>query len=156
LEQALASNPHVALQTIARTAPPAAGDYDVVVCDECPSLPSEAGGVLWVRSLATSDQQSASARGADRRATARSAPLVVAETGHPIARALDLDEASAVIAGDAAIPAGAAVIVRAAAQPAVVAYDEGGRRVVDLRVALRDSTLPLSVGFPILVANAAE
>src|SRR5262249_16509689 len=41
-------------------------------------------------------------------------------------------------------------------RPAVVAYEQDGRRVVDVRIDRGDASLPLSIGFPVLVANAVE
>jgi hypothetical protein len=143
LEQALVSNPDVRLETTAPAAPASSRDYDVVVCDECNAVLSETGGVLWLRSSDASSSDPA-------------LPLVVAQSGHAVARSLELSGVSAAVMSNAAVPAGAAVVVRAGGRPAVVAYEQAGRRIVDVRIALRGSDLPLSVGFPVLVANATD
>src|SRR5207248_11092695 len=83
-------------------------------------------------------------------------PLTVGETGHPVARALDVADVSAVAVPATQLPRDATVIGRAGAAPAIVASEQDGRRVVDVYLQLRGSTLPFSVGFPVLMANATD
>ncbi len=144
LEKALAANPHVRLEVAGRSpsSPSPASPYDVIVCDSCP-VASEAGpGMLIV------------VRGASGRGPA--APLSLGVTAHPLLRALEVGDGHVAPLAVTAVPADADVILRVGDAPAVVAYERLGQRVVELRVDLASSELPLLTAFPVLVANAID
>ena len=120
--------------------------HDVHVCEDCSELPPGEAAVLFIP-------------GASRR-RADAALMTVSAPNHPIARALDPTGIRAVLvaraAGDAASGDDSIVIARISGQPAVLAYELSGRRVVELRLDVTDPSLAVSTAFPILMANAIE
>lgn len=144
LEKALAANPHVQLEVAAPSpsSPIAASEYDVVVCDTCPPASDVGPGMLMV------------VPGAPGRGPL--APLSLGEAEHPLLASVDVGDGQVAPIAAGAVSAGADVILRVGDAPAVVAYERRGQRVVEVRVDLAASDLPLMTAFPVLVANAID
>jgi hypothetical protein len=137
LEKALSTHPDVEL------APKnAASPYDLVVCDGCQSLPSGGQGVLFI----------------PQRPPVRPEPIALtsASLDHALAQELDIDGINAVMLASQQLPEGSTVVARGGSVPAIVAYETGSRRIVELRVDPDAGALPLSTAFPVLIANAVE
>jgi hypothetical protein len=138
LEQALRTRPGVTV--VAGPVP----DADVVVCAGCAaaSLAAPPGAGVLVVPPPGARPAAAAPLSADATAAAlRTSPT------------LDGVEAAAI---DGPEPAPGAVVARAGRRPAIVAYETGGRRVVELRLDLTRSPLVLSPAFPILIADALD
>jgi len=137
LEKALAVNPSVSLMRAADARHEIAPDVDVVVCDRCETLPAAGRAVLMIPALRPADP----------------APLTVSLPEHPIAGAVAPVGALASAGGGAEVPQDAAIVLRAGSQPAIIAYERDGRRVVEWRLDLDDGTFTMSTAFPILLDN---
>jgi hypothetical protein len=149
LEKALSVNPglvveRISLEALAATsrASPASSAYDVLVCEGCTSLPVVKAGVLFIPA-------------SKARARAPSV-LSVTQPGHPVANGLDLSGLSALAIGSNSSEDNAEVIARAGEHPALLAYEENDRRIVEVRVDPTNGDLPLSPAFPLLIANAID
>jgi hypothetical protein len=122
----------------------ASATYDVVVCDRCAEVgaPAQSANVLAVPPAEA--------------ATHPPARVVLADHGHPVARALAdrMWNARPVVASF--LQAEATVIARTADQPVIVAYDNGTRRVLELRLDVGDPAFVVEPKFPLLIANAIE
>jgi Mg-chelatase subunit ChlD len=148
LEKALAVNPAVSLQNVpfdrveqtSRTKAEPAQPPDVVVCEGCRELP-RSRGVLIVPPGAGSLGPAA---------------LTVVRPDHPIATSLDFGGLFGVSMTAHIVAFDGDVIVRVGDQPAVVAYEHDGQRIVEFRLDVTRSDLALSTAFPILVANAVD
>ena len=66
---------------------------------------------------------------------------------------VDLGNVDARVDSVLEVPASAAVLVRGGEVPAIVAFEDKGRRVVVFQLDIDGSNLPLQVSFPVLVAN---
>jgi hypothetical protein len=73
---------------------------------------------------------------------------------HPLLRHVDLSDVRLARALRIQAPGWASPIVESAGGPLILAGEDQGRRVVVLAFDLRQSNLPLTPAFPILVANA--
>jgi hypothetical protein len=135
--QALASHPDFAVDTAASLAG-GTGAHDLIVCDPCKAEPPGDAGVLVISTGA---------------GAAPAAPLTIAAPGHPIAAALDVSQITASSFDSRAPLADAVIVLRAGGAPGVLAYERNGRRFVELRLDTRDSRLPLSTAFPVLIDN---
>lgn len=138
LQQALSAHPNVLLNT------PAASAADVMVCDGCTDLPPRSGGEA-ANILLVPPRPSP---------PGTPVPLVKVTADHALADALELDGVDAVVMVGGAVPAGGRVIVQASGTPAVIAYEQDSRRVVELRLDPDSGTFPFSPALPILVSNA--
>jgi Ca-activated chloride channel family protein len=137
LEAALKANRSLDVRDV-----PAANLADsegVVVCEECPEIPEAASGALMIVP--------------PRRGTA-SVPLRVADALHPVMANVDFGNVGARVESVLESPATGSVLVRGGDVPAIIAFEDKGRRVVVFRLDIDDSNVPLHVAFPVLVANA--
>jgi Mg-chelatase subunit ChlD len=141
LERALASVPGVDVEVVPAGAKPSRSSYDVVVCDGCNSVAGTAPAILLPPAPAT---------------VSPAEPLRVVAANHLIARSVETQGLTATPVPALPLAAGADVIARAGDAPVIVASDVAGRRVVDLRMDLRDSPLVLHTAFPILISNVIE
>jgi Ca-activated chloride channel homolog len=116
--------------------------YDVLVCESCSALPPEDGDVLLI---AAAPQPRAEA-----------AVMTLSLPNHPIAGSLDLSGIRAVPVVGSAPRHVSEVIARIAGEPAILAYEVDGRRVIELRLDVTDASLAVSTAFPILIANAID
>jgi len=161
VERALRSRPGVVF-----AAPPLAGaaaTADVLVCSGCSEVPRDGSstGVLLILPKPAATTEPAAA-----------APITQSSEPHPVTRSLELAGIAATIIPGAfpsvfpganpggnpgtQAPAGATIVASAGGAPAILAYESAGRRVVELRVDLERSALPLTPAFPILIANAID
>ena len=69
---------------------------------------------------------------------------------------MEIDGINAVTLAGQQLPEGSTVVAKGGNVPAIVAYETGSRRVVELRVDPDAGALPLSTAFPVLIANAVE
>lgn len=140
LRQALAAQAEVVL-ALSPTSP-----ADVIVCDGCTDLPrQETAGDANVLLLPP--------RQPDAEAPRR---LVLIAGNDVLADALEFEGVDAVVLNGGPLPAGSRVIVQAGGVPAVIAYRDGSRRVVEIRVDPDSGTLPFSPALPLLVSNAVH
>ena len=137
LEKALAVNPSVSLASTGSTSEANDPAVDVVVCDRCESLPAGDSAVLMIPSLRY----------------AGPAPLTVSLPEHPIAGQVAPIGTLAAAGESAPTPPDASIILRAGGHPAILAYERDGRRVVEWRLDLTDSTFTLNPAFPMLFDN---
>src|SRR5581483_6324913 len=72
---------------------------------------------------------------------------------HPLLRYVDLRDVGIAAARQLSAPGWARPLVQAGSVPLLLAGDDGARRVVVFPFDLRQSNLPLSVAFPILMSN---
>jgi hypothetical protein len=135
LERALATNPNVTLEIAAPAASPK--DVDIVVCDRCVEPPPDGRSLLIVRNIGA----------------AAAGPVSVSLADHPIAAMLDLGGVLAAGAAAGPVPQGADVVLRAGPQPAVIAYQDNDRRVVEVRLDIATTGFPLHPAFPVLLDN---
>lgn len=99
----------------------------------------------------------ASGDGAPERA--RVVPITDWQRGHPILRRLDLAEVFVPAGAVLTAPPGAAAsppLIRSADGPVARAWEEGGRRRLELAFAIRRSNLGELPVFPVMVARALE
>ncbi|HTE06894.1 MAG TPA: hypothetical protein VK824_11915, partial [Planctomycetota bacterium] len=145
VERALRSRAGVVL-----AAPTAAEPVDVLVCSGCSNVPRDGSfaGVLLI------PPQPAAPTGPTGAAAA--APMTQSSEPHPVTRALELAGTAAAIIPSTPTPTDAVIMASAGGAPALLAYDSAGRRVVELRVDLERSSLPLTPAFPVLIANAID
>ncbi len=148
VERALRSRPGVELVELAAL-PPAgtAATVDVLVCSGCSDVPSDESGpgVLLILPRPTEPAEPAAA-----------APMTQSSEAHPVTRSLELTSTPASLIAGAPAPGGATILASAGGAPAILAYESAGRRVVELRVDLERSSLPLTPAFPVLIANAID
>lgn len=138
LERALETNPSVALQVAAPDdAAAPLRDSDILVCDRCGTLPAAGRAVLMIPAIPKGSP----------------APMTISQPGHPIASLLDVGGVLGAGASLAPPPAGAEIVLRAGPDPALVAYEQDGRRVVELRLDVDAAGFPLSAAFPVLLDN---
>ena len=135
LERALTTNPNLSLAG-ETSAPP--DDVHVVVCHRCGELPLQGRSVLVIRAVEGLE----------------TAPLFVSLPDHPVAAMLEPGAVMAAGADTGEVPAGADVVLRAGQHPAVIAYEAGARRVVEVRLNLAATSFPLHPVFPVLLDNA--
>jgi Mg-chelatase subunit ChlD len=123
---------------------PSAAEADVVVCTDCttvsPTTPPRAGVLMAV--AAASGQAAA-------------APLSIDSAANALPGSTALEGVEA-IALDGPEPVPGTVVARAGRRPAILAYEDAGRRVVELRLDLVRSPLVLTPAFPILVTDALD
>ena len=137
LEAALKANPSLDVHDV-----PAANLADsegVVVCEVCGKIPDGASGVLMI---------------VPPKRGAASARLRVADARHPIMADVDFGNVNARVESVLEPPATASVLIRGGEVPALVAFEDKGRRVVVFQLDIDASNVPLQVAFPVLVANA--
>jgi hypothetical protein len=139
IEQALAANATLLVDRVRRDV-----RYDVVVCESCSEPPPGAGAVLLI--------PAASPNRRDPGAVALSAP------DHPLGRMLDLGGIVATPVRPRSSDAGpgddATVVARVFGDPVIIAEETNGRRIVELRLDVTDTSLGVSTAFPTLIANA--
>jgi len=143
LARALAANPSVTLRAYAGDGIAAVSrdGADVVVCDDCSvAMPP------LIPALVVANGSGQRIRG----------PLTAAGVAHPLLASLDLGQQRATVSVPASANSGAAVILRVAGAPAVVATESGGRRTVEMSLDLSQPDLALTPAFPILIANVLE
>jgi hypothetical protein len=143
IQQALATLPDVVVDS-GPSAAAASGNYDIVVCDRCGEVGSRVQGA---NVLAVPPAEAAAHP---------SARVVLENDAHPVARALADHTWTARPVRRSFLPPDATVIARTADQPVVVASDSGTRRVLELRLDLRDPVFVVEPAFPLLIANAVE
>ncbi len=112
--------------------------YDFVVCDGCEG----ASGTLPTLVLPSGPS------------SGESEPLRLVAANHPLARFIQASGLRAVPTTGERLLEGSNVIARAGNLPALVAFETPGRRLVELRVDLRQSPFVLTPAFPILISNA--
>lgn len=139
LEQALASVPSLTVETVKPGDRWARDGYDVIVCDGCDTPPGNDPALLLPHAPAVAPSIE---------------PFRIASAGHRLARFIEASDASVSPLPGPAIGTDADVIARAGRVPVVVASEAVGRRVVELRMDLRESPMTLSTTFPILISNA--
>lgn len=137
LEAALKANRSLDVRAI--PAVNLADSEGVVVCEDCREIPAGTSGVLMI---------------VPPRRRAAAARLRVADARHPIMVDVDLGNVDARVDSVLEVPASAAVLVRGGEVPAIVAFEDKGRRVVVFQLDIDGSNVPLHVSFPVLVANA--
>lgn len=148
LEKALSVNPRLTVERNSAQALAAQDDrhrlaaYDVIVCDRC-AAPSDAQLPLLIVAPA-------GARGTAPAGLSISAP------DHPVVAGLDLTGIAAVGMVSRAPGHIENVIARVGDEPAILAYEQKGVRVIELRIDPADADLPLSPAFPVLISNAID
>lgn len=146
LEKALSVNPTVAVEHTGslqvETRDFSAATYDVLVCEGC-QAPSDLRVPLLI----------AAPRGGRAAAPAM---LSVSAPEHPLLAGLDLTGLAARPGTSRAPEPSENVIARVGDEPAIVAYERKGVRVVELRVDPADGELPLSPAFPVMIANTID
>jgi Ca-activated chloride channel homolog len=119
--------------------------YDIVVFEGVPEQPVKAAGVLALGAAGpASPVRRIGKTGPQRFVDAQDSPLM---------RGVDLDEVY-VDSGEKVQPVGRGRVVAESDQGPLVVVAEGKQRQVYLAFRPLDSDFPLSVGFPIFVANA--
>ena len=151
LEKVLAANPRITLESgppggapnLAEVAARNANSRvsDVVVCDGCVEPPGQDEATLII---------------APRAGSLGPAPLTIARPDHLLTASLQFGELFVTPLGSAGVAARGDVILRAGGLPVAVAYERDGRRILELRLDVAAPELALSIGFPILVANAID
>jgi hypothetical protein len=137
LEKALAVNPSVSLARTEDTSEANDPAVDIVVCDRCESLPAGDRAVLMIPALRY----------------AGPVPLTVSLPEHPIAGQVAPVGTLATPGQITTVPPDASIIFRAGGHPAILAYERDGRRAVEWRLDLTDSTFTLNPAFPMLFDN---
>jgi hypothetical protein len=142
IEQALAVLPGVGV--LEATSDPVAIEPDLVVCAGCADVPAAnpRAGVLLLPPPAPSPDEAA--------------PLVVTNGQHKLLQGITADGGLVSPVRGRPLGAGDEVLATAAALPAIVARDNGHRRIVELRFDSSASGITADVTFPLLVANAVE
>ena len=140
LEQALRALPDVALSVVASLPASLTSRDDVIVCDGCAAAPRRPS--LWLPPAASGS----SAQGDVAIATLRA--------DHPLMRGVDFADARVVPAP--ALSAPPSVLATAAGRPLLAADESPAGREVLLAADLSQSSLPLTVAFPVFIANAVE
>jgi hypothetical protein len=144
LDKALSANTALAVERVSAEAASAGiesqGSYDVIVCESCAEAPDGSAAVLMVPGSAGPDGSLAE--------------LTLSSPAHAIAEAVDLSGVRAAVSRDLASQG--EVIARALGRPALVAYEQNGRRVVELGFHAAGGELPLSTAFPVLIANVID
>jgi hypothetical protein len=114
--------------------------HDLVVCDGCSDLPNGTADVLLIPPRSAAPQN----------------PVALAKvaTDHPLGDGLNLDGTSGITLAHRRPPEDSTVIAQGGGVPALVVYEAGARRVVELRLDPDRGPFPLSSAFPVLIANA--
>jgi hypothetical protein len=146
LDKALSANSELSVQRVSEEPADAIDGsrtaHDVTVCEGCSRLPTGDAAVLIVP---RSDGS-----------TLSTAPLMLSLPHHPIAEAVELTGVRAAMVASKAPSTDADVIARALGRPALVAYEQDGRRVVELGFDPARGDAPLSTAFPVLIANIVD
>lgn len=152
LERGLALQPTLLVERATAGAPsgPGAqgGDYDLYVYDGVMPPPEGRGPILLINPPA--DNGLVPVRGAVDR------PAVTGQDrDHPVMKNLDLGKVQIAQAAAVERPDWARTLVEANGAPLLLVGEPGGRRTAVLAFALGRSDLPLTLNFPILLANLA-
>lgn len=147
LERGLALQPHVVVDRAQSGAEPtSAGDYDLYVYDGVAPPPDLRGPVLLINPPA--ENTVIPVTGAVERPA-----VTTQDRDHPVMKGVDLSKVQ--IAQSAAFerPEWARTLADSNGTPLLLAGEPGGRRTAVLGFALQRSDLPLTLNFPILLAN---
>jgi hypothetical protein len=141
VEQALAADPNIVVATIPDAA---ASTTEVVVSSEnaTPATVPANAGLLVVTSTPRQDRPAR--------------PVTMAAAAHPVIASVNLDRLFVVPVDRGRSLDEGSVLARADGAPVLAAYDDGGRRVVELRADIDGTGLVLDPAFPLLMANAIE
>ena len=144
LERALEANPSLSVHRYDEAAAARLGSterFDVLVCETC-----DESAEADIPSLNVVDGSGEPVRDVVR----------VVSTAHPLARNLEPGWQRATVASPASISDAGEIVLRVGGTPVVHALERNGQRRVLMHRDLTESEFVLSVGFPVLVANAVE